>query len=316
MDRNFYIGIDLGGTKISGILANEDGAQEAKRIVPTEAHEGETAVLNRLMDLIASLIQDAGLSAEAIGGIGIGAPGAMDVEKGILIQTANLPFTNFNIVAPIKEKFGIPTHLDNDANVAALAEYKFGVGKGSRNMIFITVSTGIGGGAVLDGRFYRGSTGSALEVGHISVEKDGPLCKCGNRGCTELYASGSAIGRAAQEAVAAGKDTLLGTYEKQTAYEVFQAAKAGDQVAEAILDEALGYLGVCVANTAAIFDPDVIVLGGGVAQAGDIVFERVRTIVQERCLKPVAAHTKILPAALGADAGVVGAVALAIMESK
>lgn len=316
LNKDNYIGIDLGGTKISGILTDADGVEKAKKIVPTDAHEGETAVLNRIISLIEALLEEAGVTAGEVEGIGIGSPGAMDIEKGILIQTANLPFTDFNIVSPLKEKFGIKTYLDNDANVAALAEYTFGAGQGSSNMIFITVSTGIGGGAVLNGKFYRGSTCNALEVGHISVKKDGLPCKCGNIGCTELYASGSAIGKAGQEAVAAGRETSLSTCAKVTAYEVFQAAKAGDRVAAEILDQALDYLGVCVANTAAIFDPDVIVIGGGVAQAGDIVFERVRKVVAARCLKPVAAHTKILPAELGADAGVIGAVALAIMESK
>lgn len=316
MDKNNYIGIDLGGTKISGILTDEDGVEKAKQIVPTDAHEGENAVLNRILALIESLLKDAAVTAEEVAGIGIGSPGAMDIEKGILIQTVNLPFTDFNLVGPIKEKFGIQTYLDNDANVAALAEYTFGAGQGSQNMIFITVSTGIGGGAVLNGKFYRGSTCNGLEVGHISVEKNGLACKCGNIGCTELYASGSAIGKAGQDAIAAGKETSLSACAQVTAFEVFAAAKAGDKVAKEIIDNALDYLGVCVANTAAIFDPDIIVLGGGVAQAGDIVFERVRKVVTSRCLKPVANHVKILPAELGSDAGVIGAVALAIMESK
>lgn len=309
-----YIGIDLGGTKINGILTDADGSELSKKIVPTNGHEGKEAVMGRILDLIGGLIEDAGLTAEQVAAIGIGSPGAMDIEKGILIQTTNLPFTDFNIVTPIKDKFGITTHLDNDANVAALAEYRFGAGKGSTNMIFITVSTGIGGGAVLNGRFYRGSTCNALEVGHFSVEKDGIPCGCGNIGCAELYASGTAIGKAGQAAVDAGAETTLSRYEKVTSFEVFEAAKAGDKVANGILDKALGYLGLCVATTATVFDPDVVVIGGGVAQAGDIVFDRVRQVVASRCLKPVVAHTKILPAELGADAGVVGAVALAMME--
>lgn len=316
MEKQFYIGIDLGGTKISGLLADQSGAQVAKEIIPTNAVEGEQAVLRRITDLIASLMRKARREASEIGGIGIGSPGAMDIAKGILIQTANLPFTDFNLTMPIVEKFHIPTYLDNDANVAALAEYAFGAGKGSRHMIFITVSTGIGGGAVLDGRIYRGGTCSALEVGHTTVEKNGKLCKCGNIGCAELYASGTAIGKAAEAAVAAGRQTTLRSFDQLTAYEVFQAAAANDQVANEILDEALEYLGISVANTAAILDPDVVVIGGGVAQAGRIVFDRVRAVVDQRCLKPVARNLRIVPAALGADAGVVGAVALAMMESK
>lgn len=316
MRKENYIGIDLGGTKISGILTDADGVEKAKEIVATNAAEGEQAVLRRITDLIAALMEKAEAAPGSVGGIGIGSPGAMDIEKGVLIQTANLPFTDFNIVAPIREKFGVPTYLDNDANIAALAEYAFGAGKGCRNMVFITVSTGIGGGAVLDGRIYRGSACNALEVGHMSVEKDGKRCKCGNYGCAEIYASGTAIGQAARDAVADGRETALRGYEKLSAREVFQAAQAGDAVAAEILDRALGYLGVCVANTAAIFDPDVIVVGGGVAQAGQSVFDAIQEAVDQRCLRPVAKSVKIVPAALGADAGVVGAVALAIMESK
>lgn len=316
MEKQYFIGIDLGGTKISGILTDFEGTEMAKVIVSTEAQEGKEAVLARILGLISTLLKDGETKGEEIVGIGIGSPGAMDIKRGILIQTANLPFTNFNLVEPIKDKFGIPTYLDNDANVAALAEYTFGAGKGSENMIFITVSTGIGGGAILNGRFYRGNTCNALEVGHTTVEKDGIQCNCGNTGCAELYASGRAIGKAAEAAVRAGKETLLSTYEQQTAYEVFQAAAEGDQVAKDILSTALDYLGICVANTAAVFDPEVIVIGGGVAQAGQVVFDHVQSVVNKRCLKPVAQNTRVVPAALGSDAGVVGAVALAIMESK
>lgn len=316
MEKQNYIGIDLGGTKISGVLADGDGVEKAKEIVLTNATEGEQAVLGRITKLIVSLMDKAGVAANQVSGIGIGSPGAMDIEKGILIQTANLPFTDFNLVEPIWAQFGIPTYLDNDANVAALAEYTFGAGMGSQNMIFITVSTGIGGGAVLGGKFYRGSTCNALEVGHITVERNGGPCKCGNIGCAELYASGLAIGKAAEEAVAAGKATTLSVCETLSAYEVFQAADQGDKVALEIVTQALDYLGICVANTVAIFDPDLVVIGGGVAQAGDIVFDRVREAVRTHCLKPVARHVRIVPAALGSDAGVVGAVALAMMENK
>lgn len=316
MSDKFFIGIDLGGTKICGAVANEAGTVLAKYTLPTEAAEGEAAVLARVIAVVEAVINESKVPAEQLGGIGIGSPGPLDMKQGVIIAPANLPFRNFNIAQPLKDRFGLPVYLDNDANAAAIAEYVFGAGKGTEHMIFITVSTGIGAGGVLNGKVYRGNTYNAMEVGHCTVEKDGPRCNCGNNGCAELYASGTAIGRAAQMAVAGGQSTVLSQYDKPTAYEVFQAAEAGDAVAAAILEQALHYLGICVANTIMSFDPEVVILGGGVAQAGERVFNSVKKVVAARCLPTMAENTRIVPAALGTDAGVLGAVALAIMESK
>ena len=183
-------------------------------------------------------------------------------------------------------------------------------------MVFITVSTGIGGGAVLNGKIYRGNTCNALEIGHSTIDKDGPRCNCGNYGCAEALASGTAIARFAREAVEIGQTTSLSSYEKITSYEVFKEAEKGDSVAVNILNKSLNYLGICVANVITSFDPEMVIIGGGVSKGGAIVFDKIKAVVQERCFKAMWENTKIVPAALGTDAGVIGAVALAIMESK
>ena len=210
----------------------------------------------------------------------------------------------------------MPVYLDNDANVATIGEFMFGAGKGKSNVVYFTVSTGVGGGAVLNGNIYRGNTCNALEIGHTTVAPNGPRCNCGNVGCLEALASGTAIGKRGMEAVATNVETSLKSYEKVTSYEVFKEAEKGDQVAMDIVEDALNYLGIGVANAVSIFDPEVIIIGGGVTQVGDILFNKVREVVKKRCFKSMAEACEIVPAGLGTDAGVMGAVALAILESK
>lgn len=315
MEKKYVIGIDLGGTKINGALADLEGNVISQHIIPTNASEGEEKVLNRIFQVIEKVLTDASKTSEDIKAIGIGSPGPLDAKKGIIISTPNLPFDNFELIKPIKQKFNIPTYLDNDANVAAIGEHIFGAGKGTDNMVFITVSTGVGGGAIINGKIYRGNTCNALEIGHTTIEKDGPRCNCGNYGCVEALASGTAIGKRANEAVERGEETSLKNYKELTSYEVFKEAKQGDKVASGILDSCLNYLGICVANIIATFDPEMVIIGGGVSHGGNIVFDKVREVVKERCLESMANACSIVPAGLGADSGVIGAVALAISES-
>lgn len=316
MENKYVIGIDLGGTKISGAVANFKGDMLSQYTIPTKAEEGESAVLQRIIAVVEKVIEESNVDKEKIVSIGIGSPGPLDAKKGMIITTPNIPFKNFNIVKPLVDRFNIATYLDNDANVAAIGEYAFGSGKGTDNMVFITVSTGIGGGAVLNGKIYRGNTCNALEIGHMTLEKDGPRCNCGNYGCAEALASGTAIAKAAREQVEKGLNTSLSNYKKITAYEVFREAEKGDTVAQNVLNKALNYLGICVANIITSFDPEVVIIGGGVSKGGNIVFEKVNEVVKKRCFKAMFESTKIVPAALGTDAGVKGAVALAIMESN
>lgn len=314
--QKFVVGVDLGGTKISTALSNLNGEVISQTTVPTNANEGEIPVLNRIIDSVDKVIKDGGATYNDIKGIGIGSPGPLDAEKGVIIYTPNLPFKNFNLVDPLKKKFGVPVFIDNDANVATIGEFMFGAGRGAKNVVFFTVSTGVGGGAVLDGKIYRGHTSNALEIGHMTVNPDGPRCNCGNIGCVEATSSGTAIGKRGQEAINSKVETSLRKYENVTSYEVFVEAAAGDEVCKDIITNALNYLGIAIANAVSIFDPEVIIIGGGVSKAGNIVFDTVRKVVDKRCFKSMAESVRIVPAGLGTDAGVIGAVALALLETS
>lgn len=314
MENKYVVGVDLGGTKIYTALVDLEGNIIKEKTVETLAHEGEQAVVGRIVDTINYVID--GTDKNLIKSIGIGSPGPLDVKNGIIIENSNLPFKNFEIVKTIKETFDLPTHLDNDANVATLGEFMFGAGKGSTNMVYVTVSTGIGGGAIINGNLFRGSTANALEIGHTTVMKGGPRCGCGNTGCSEAVASGTAIMKRGREAVESKVETSLKNYDEVTAKEVFTEAEKGDKVSQDILNDALAYLGITIANIANSFDPDKIVMGGGVSQAGNIVFEKIDYEMERRCLKIIYDNCKIEKAVLGSKAGVLGAAALAILESK
>ena len=316
MNKNCVVGIDLGGTKISGALADLNGEVLSQFTVPTNAVEGEKAVLDRIIHVIDTVIKEANKKVVNVKAIGIGSPGPLDSKKGIILTTPNLPFENFNLVQPIEDKFNVPTYLDNDANVAAIGEFMLGEGKGTENMVYVTVSTGIGGGAILNGKIYRGHSSNALEIGHTTIIENGPRCNCGNYGCAEVLASGTAIGRQAKEAAASDRETSLKNYENVTSYEVFKEAEKGDKVSIEILDKSLNYLGICIANIVNTFDPEVVVIGGGVSKGGQIVFDKVAEVVNKRCFKAMAESCRIVPAGLGTDAGVLGAVSLAIIEGK
>lgn len=314
--RNYVIGVDLGGTKISTAISTIEGKLLKNVVIPTNAEEGEKSVLDRIMKSIESVLTETSKSIDEVKAIGVGSPGPLDAKKGVIITTPNLPFKDYNLVQPLKDRFNVPVYLDNDANVAAIGEFMFGAGKGKNSIVYFTVSTGVGGGAVLDGKIYRGHTSNALEIGHITVEPNGPRCNCGNIGCLEAMSSGTSIGKRGREAASTNVETSLRKYDNITSFEVFKEAENGDEVSKDIINEALTYLGIGVANAVAIFDPEMIIIGGGVSKAGDIVFSKVREVVNKRCFKTMAESCEIVPAGLGADAGVVGAVALAILESK
>ena len=312
MSKKYVVGLDLGGTKIYTALVDLDGTIIKEKVVETLAFEGEEAVINRMMDTIDYVIE--GTDKELIKAIGIGAPGALDLKEGIVMESPNLPFENFELVGKIRARYDLPTYLDNDANVATLGEYRFGAGKGTENMIYMTVSTGIGGGAILNGKIFRGSTGNALEIGHTTISQERTRCGCGNLGCAESLASGTAIGQRAKEAVNSNAETSLKNYDDVTSKEVFMEAAKGDRVAKEILNTSLTYLGITVANVITSFDPEKVVIGGGVINGGDIVLETVKEEVAKRCMKVFVDSCSIEKAKLGGQAGVLGAAALAIME--
>ena len=258
---------------------------------------GGTKIYTALVDLEGNIIKEKTVETLAFEG--------ENAVMGRIIDAINYA---------IREAYDLPTYLDNDANVATLGEFMFGAGKGTENMVFITASTGIGGGAVINGKLFRGTTGNALEVGHTIVANEGPRCGCGNIGCAEALGSGTAIGKRAKEAVATNVETSLKNYENVTSKEVFKEAANGDRVAKNILETSLNYLGIAVANTITNFDPEKVVIGGGVINGGSIVLDTIRRVVGERALKTFADSCTVEKAVLGGKAGVLGAAALAITE--
>ncbi|WP_123054759.1 ROK family protein [Clostridium sp. JN-1] len=315
MEKDKYIvGIDLGGTKISGAAADSSGNIVSRYKTPTNSQKGSDEVFKNIKSVIDQVIEKSSLKISDIKSIGIGSPGPLDVKKGVILKSSNLPFKNFELVKKLEDSYGIKTYLENDANAATIGEFMFGAGKGSKNMLYVTVSTGIGGGAVLDGKLYEGNTCNALEIGHMTVLPDGPKCNCGNYGCLEAAASGTAIKNQAVQAIKDGKDTSLSKYEKVTSFEVFKEAANGDEVSKNILDKSLGFLGIGIANLVTIFDPEIIVIGGGVSKGGQIVFDKIKEVVEKRCFASMAKSCKIVKAGLGDDSGLVGAVATAIVK--
>lgn len=315
--KKYVIGVDLGGTKITTAISDLTGEIIEKTTLATGSALGEEVVLGRIFDSISMVLEASKISEQDVRAIGIGSPGPLDSEKGIIITTPNLPFKNYNLVKPIEERFGIKTYLDNDANAAAIGEYTFGAGKGTKNLIYITVSTGVGGGAILNGRPYRGNTSNALEVGHMTIEPFSKYqCNCGKYGDVESLASGTAIAKRAKEAVEEGRETSLKDIENITSYEVHQAYLEGDKVAIEILDKALEYMGIAIANLILNFDPEMIVIGGGVTKIGDLFFEKVNESAKKRSFDFMFNSTKIVPSKLGQDSGVIGALALAMIESE
>ncbi|MCR6514794.1 ROK family protein [Clostridium sp. LY3-2] len=309
--EKLFIGIDLGGTKIYSALADKSGEILKEIVVKTEAFKGADSIVGKIKDSISYLLED--IDKERVVAIGIGSPGPLDVKNGLIAEPANLPFKNYNIVKELEDAFKISVYLDNDANVATLAEHRFGAGINTENMVYVTVSTGIGGGAILNGKIYRGSTSNALEVGHTTVSTRGRRCGCGNRGCVESLSSGTAISNLANEALKSRVKTSLREYDEVTA-KVFKEAKNGDRLSKEILKESLSYLGVAVSNYANIFDPDMIVIGGGISNEWDILSESIKEEMEKRCLSTILNNCKIVKAKLDGKSGVLGAIALAITK--
>ncbi len=316
--RDLFIGIDLGGTKINAALVTREGKILTRDYCQTRASEGLEAVVGRMVQAAQQVMADRKAQVAAVG---VGAPGPMDAIAGVLTAPPNLPgWYNVPLKELIEDRLGITTFLENDANAAGLAEYHYGAGRGVQNMIYITASTGIGGGFILDGQLYGGSSGAAGEVGHMTIMPDGPLCGCGNRGHLEALASGTAIAREGRELMSRGVPTLIselvhGGPNAVTAEVVAQAAERGDAEAEHIIARAMECLGIGMANLVNIFNPDLIVIGGGLTHLGEKLFGPVRRTI-ERTAFPVSARAvKVVPAELGDDVGVLGAAVVAILRT-
>ncbi len=309
-----YIGCDLGGTNIKGaIVDSEKGIIYGVRSIPTMAHEGHEAVIERIAAFFKTMIADSGLNPAEILGAGIGLPGAIDSRTGVSVFMTNLPdhWINVPVAEIIREKTGLPTFLLNDVNAITWGELKVGAGRGCSSAVCFALGTGIGGGIVINGDLVLGRTGVAGELGHMIVEPHGNRCNCGGYGCLETYASGPAIRSAAIKAIAHGGTTILGNLvdfdlNKIEAKVVTEAALKGDQIAIDIYKTAGHYLGIAAANMIMALEPDRVIITGGVAAAGNLLLDPIRKTIQERVhVTPIDGIT-IVPGELGDNAGVIG----------
>jgi glucokinase len=311
----YVLGIDIGGTNlVVGSVAEDGSALVARDSEPTHAEAGATDVLDRLVALASRAIERTSqeVPGAEILGVGVGAPGPLDTRRGIVLLTPNLGWVDMPLRQIIHDRLGLRAALDNDANCAVLGEWWVGAARGSRHAIGITIGTGIGGGLILDGRLYHGASDVAGEIGHTTIDTEGRRCKCGNYGCLEAYASGPNIALRAIEALEAGAESRLPTYvagdlRELTAQTVYQAAQDGDELALEVVNDTAKFLGVGIGNLLNVFNPEVVVVCGGVTLAGDHLFVPMRREVARRAFKPAVTACRIVPGELAGTAGVYGA---------
>ena len=310
--KKYRVGVDIGGTNVKIALVDFDGKIIYSNTVPTRAEMGYEAGVNNIKQAIKELTSETGADAKTIEAIGFGLPGQIDYKEGIVKNLPNIPgWVNIPLAKIIEDEFSIPTRLDNDVRCAALGELNFGAGKGCENLICITVGTGIGSGIVLNGKLVRGASNAAGEIGHIKMDMTGgPLCGCGDYGCFEAYASGPAIVTMAKEYVSGGKSAKykeMATDGIITPYIVAQAALQGDAVSIQIFKQMGKIIGTGLSSVINLLNPEKIIIGGGVADAGEILLDPIRKAIIDRAMPIQANAVQIVPAQLANTAGVIGA---------
>jgi glucokinase len=310
------LGIDIGGSKIAVALGTPDGIVLSERLAPSDAARGPDAMIGTAIEMSREAVADAGLELDDVDRIGIACGGPLDPWRGIVHNALNNPgWVDIPLVDRIQSALGRPAFLDNDANAAALGEHRFGAGRGVADFVYLTVSTGIGGGVVAGDRLLRGANGNAAELGHLTVDARGRRCHCGSTGCLEAYASGTNIALRAREALAASEaPSPLRDVDPEslTAADVVDAVAGEDPLAISVWDETTTLLGAGIASVIHAFNPSRVLLGGGVTKAGDLLFEPLRRVVAERTMPWLHDVVSIMPAELGERAGVLGAVAVAL----
>ncbi len=321
MTSQIFIGVDVGGTSIRAARFNgHTHIPDPKAKTPTQGAKGPEAVIQRIEKTIREVAPP---NLEGVAGVGIIAPGPLDPFIGTILSAPNIPgWENVPLKKIMEERLSVPVLLGNDANLAALAEWKFGAGRGRNDVLYLTISTGIGGGVISNGRLLLGARGLAAEVGHILAVPDGPLCGCGQRGHLEAVASGTAIGRTAQARLKAGDgenskiwDVVGDELDKVTGAVVGEAAQAGDEFACRLIAEAGTFIGRTLASLLHLYNPSIVICGGGVSMLGDVLLEPMRAAVRQYAMSDVYwRDCPIVAAELGDDAGLIGAGALAMEE--
>jgi glucokinase len=306
------LAVDLGGTKILTALVL-DGRILVKDYSTTNARGGVSSVIKRINESIARVLKQCGQDCSQIYSISIAAAGAIDTRNGVVTLSPNLPdWRDVPLAKMIQEKYPLKTYLVHDAGAAALGEHGYGAGKGLENIIFLTVSTGIGGGIIINNKLYEGAAGAAGEVGHMTIDINGSKCPCGNTGCLENLASGTAMAREAVRLIKSGEkssliDMVKGKIDRITAKEILYAVNEQDSLAMSVVNRIAFNLGVGLVNLVNIFNPEMIVIGGGISNFGEYLLEPARRVVKERAFPFPAKMVKIVKAKLGEDAGVIGA---------
>lgn len=318
----YYLGIDLGGTNIAAGIVDESYNIIKKKSVPTLAHRDGKEIIKDMAKLCLSLVEDCGLTLDDIAYAGIASPGTANSETGVIEYANNLPFENFPIADLLREYTGIEkVYIENDANAAAKAEAIAGVARGAKFSVMITLGTGLGGGIVLDGKVYSGFNFAGAELGHIVIEKDGKQCTCGRRGCWETYSSATGLTNMTKEHVLAsrkeGRKTIIedligGNIDNCNARVAFAAMKQGDEVGKEIVDEYISYLACGITNIINIFQPNVLSIGGGVCGEKDYLLVPLKEAVFKETYSKGDKQTEIKIAALGNDAGIIGAAVLGL----
>ncbi|MYF97892.1 ROK family glucokinase [Candidatus Poribacteria bacterium] len=312
------VGVDMGGTKILSAVVDAEGNILSTAKVPTQAKDDTSIVIDRIAECIREAFQKSGVEANSIQAIGIGAPGPLDPQTGVVIFAPNLGWKDVPLKTELEARIDIPTFVDNDVNVGTLGEHTFGAGKGIQNLVGIFVGTGIGGGIILNGELFHGASKTAGEIGHIVVKADGPKCGCGTRGCLEALASRTAMTKAFQKAILKkGKKSILknltnGNLEQIRSGTLAKAVQSKDKLTLKVFKETTKYLGVGIGSIVNFLNPEMIVLGGGVVEALDDKFiNDIRKAAKKYALPDTLKGVQIVRAQLGDDAGVLGAAALA-----
>ena len=315
-----FIGIDLGGTNIKIGCFDSDIKLISKTSVPTRADMGPEVAVDKMAETVEKLLADADLSLQDVTAAGIGTPGPAKYREGIIIRSTNMPeFKNVPIRQMLSNKLGKPVVFDNDANVACWGEYAVGAGKGVDNMVFFTLGTGIGGGIINDGKLLHGCGDNAAELGHIIIHPGGRKCNCGQRGCVEAYASANSTAKRAAEAIEAGaKSSLKKVLDEKgeiTSKDVYEHLTAGDKLAQKITDETAEALAILCINALHSTEPKRIVFAGGMIAAGDVLLNKIKHYFNEHIWSLKKETVEICFATLGEDAGIIGAAALAKLNS-
>ncbi|MCI0439205.1 MAG: ROK family protein [Chloroflexi bacterium] len=311
---HYSLAVDIGGTQIRVALVDEDGRIVAREAARTLARQGREDVVERLMAALDKACDRA--DRDAIVGVGLSMPGPIDPHTGVIYNPPNLPgWDGYSLKPELESRYPFRAVFGNDANLAALAEHAYGAGRGHTDLIYLTISTGIGGGIIADGRLYAGYRGFSGELGHMTIDPDGPRCNCGNHGCLEAMASGTAVARMARERLSAGRastmlDMAQGGIEGVDASIAARAAEAGDTLALEIMSEAANNLGIGIVSLLHIFDPEIVVLGGGMSQSLGLLLPGIVRQIELRGMAHVKGRQPVVKSALGDDAGLLGAAAL------